>query len=62
MADSAIVGCFFLGVALLLFRGGPIIRFDGAKSYYNKYDDDNDDDEDYEDDENEDDIDEKSCQ
>ena len=59
MADGAIVGCFFLDVALLLFRGGPIIRFDGAKSYYNKYDDDDDEDED---DENEDDIDEKSCQ
>ena len=55
MADGAIVGCFFLDVALLLFRGGPIIRFDGAKSYYNKYDDD-------EDDENEDDIDEISYQ
>ena len=51
MADGAIVGCFFLDVALLLFCDGPIIGFDGAKSYYNKYDD-----------ENEDDIDEKSCQ
>jgi len=54
MADGAIDGCFFIDAALLLFRGGPIIGFDGAKSYYNKYDDD--------DDKDEDDIDEKSYQ
>jgi hypothetical protein len=34
MADDAIVGCFFLNVAILLFHGAPIIGFDGAKSYY----------------------------
>jgi len=34
MADDAIVGCFIVDVAILLFRDDPINGFDGAKSYY----------------------------